>query len=271
MKQHQVSLLGCGWLGMPLAEFLIKNDFKVKGSTTSPSKISSLRDIEVEAFLILLEETGCEGFVEAFLSDSETLVIAIPPGLRKNPKSDYVAKMNHLVPYVETSSIKNVLFISSTSVYQDNEFFPITTEKREFYAETNVAKQLLEVERLFSENSNFRTTILRFSGLFDAKRHPAQYLSGRKGIKNPKAPVNLIHQSDAIRVIHQLVTQQKWGDVYHAATTPHPTKKDYYTNVCSDMGIAPPIYDEAAESLGKVIVSTKLIESLDFEFEVTLE
>lgn len=271
MRQHQISILGCGWLGLPLAEHLIKNDFKVKGSTTSQSKISEMRDQDIEAFLIVLEETEVQGFPEAFLSESDTLIIAVPPGLRKNPRSDYVSKIKHLIPFIEVSSIENVLFIGSTSVYLDNQFFPITTEAREFYADTLVAKQLLEAEQTLMENKNFNTTILRFSGLFDEKRHPAKYLSGRSGIKNPDAPVNLIHRTDCIRIIAQLIIQEKWNDVFHAATEPHPKKIEYYTNVCHRMNIPPPKYDMEAPSQGKIIVSTKLMNALDFDFKVTLE
>ena len=263
--------MGCGWLGVPLANHLIKNDYKVKGSTTSQSKISELRDQGIEAFLIKLEEAEVEGFIEAFLTDSQTLIIAVPPGLRKNPKSDYVSKIKALIPAIEESSIEQVLYISSTSVYLDLPFFPITTEAREFWAETSVAKQLLEVEQLLQNTSDFKTTVLRFSGLFDAKRHPASYLSGRKNIKNPDAPVNLIHQTDCIRLIHQILEQEKWGKTYHAATTPHPSKKEYYTRVCNGMGIAPPHFDESAQSIGKIIVSTKVMDDLDFQFKVELQ
>ena len=272
MKHHQISILGCGWLGFSLAQFLLNHDFKIKGSTTSQSNISRFRDEGIEAFLITLKEEEIIGFVEAFLSKSETLIIAIPPGLRKHPKSNFVAKIKQLIPYIAKSSVKNVLLISSTSVYLDSEYFPVTTEKREFYADTNIAKQLLETEQLLlSSHASFKTTVLRFSGLFDASRHPARMLSGRKGLKNPDAPVNLIHKTDCIHIIHRLIAGNKWGEVFHASTTPHPKKKDYYTKICQSMGIAPPSYDMQTPSVGKTIVSTKLMDSLDYTFEVTLE
>ena len=34
MKENKIGVLGCGWLGFPLAKDLIKQGFKVKGSTT---------------------------------------------------------------------------------------------------------------------------------------------------------------------------------------------------------------------------------------------
>lgn len=37
-----ISVLGCGWLGLPLAKHLIDSGFMVKGSIRSSSKISDL-------------------------------------------------------------------------------------------------------------------------------------------------------------------------------------------------------------------------------------
>ena len=38
----KISILGCGWLGFPLAKSLVEKGFSVKGSTTSENKLSIL-------------------------------------------------------------------------------------------------------------------------------------------------------------------------------------------------------------------------------------
>ena len=48
----KISILGCGWLGLPLAKALIGNGFSVKGSTTSYEKISGLEQGGITTFLI---------------------------------------------------------------------------------------------------------------------------------------------------------------------------------------------------------------------------
>ena len=47
-----VSIMGCGWLGFPLAEYLIKKKYSVKGSTTSAEKIDKLLAAGIDAFII---------------------------------------------------------------------------------------------------------------------------------------------------------------------------------------------------------------------------
>ncbi|WP_258929290.1 hypothetical protein [Flavobacterium davisii] len=46
MKRQKISLLGCGWLGLPLAESLIKKGYEIKGSTTNLDKIPLLKQKE---------------------------------------------------------------------------------------------------------------------------------------------------------------------------------------------------------------------------------
>ena len=50
MNQKSISILGCGWLGLPLARQLIKLGYSVKGSTTSPEKIQILKGSQIDGY-----------------------------------------------------------------------------------------------------------------------------------------------------------------------------------------------------------------------------
>jgi len=78
----QISILGCGWLGLPLAKALLENGFLVKGSTTSVGKLSVLKNLGIQAFQIELSETKIQGEVDSFLENSKILIIDVPPKLR---------------------------------------------------------------------------------------------------------------------------------------------------------------------------------------------
>ena len=47
-----ISILGCGWLGEPLAISLLEAGYSVKGSTTTESKLATLEASQIEAYLI---------------------------------------------------------------------------------------------------------------------------------------------------------------------------------------------------------------------------
>jgi len=208
--------------------------------------------------------------MQSFLGDSELLIINIPPGLRRNPEADFVAKIKHLIPHIERSDIQKVLFISSTSVFADEEGFPSITSDTLPNATSNAGKQLIAVEELLRNNSNFESTILRFGGLFDVRRHPATMLSKRNGVKNPKAPVNLIHLDDCIGIIQKIITTDSWNTVFNAAYPDHPEKVVYYSKVCEQLGLPVPDYDFQTLSKGKVINNTHIINFLDYSFQVGL-
>jgi UDP-N-acetyl-D-mannosaminuronate dehydrogenase len=60
INEKNISILGCGWLGLPLAKGSIGKGISVKGSTTSPNKISILEKSEF-ILLIALEADRISG------------------------------------------------------------------------------------------------------------------------------------------------------------------------------------------------------------------
>ncbi|HSN48981.1 MAG TPA: hypothetical protein VLR29_09485, partial [Flavobacterium sp.] len=125
----QISILGCGWLGLPLAKALLENGFTVNGSTTSRDKLLVLKNFGIQAFKIELSETKIQGEVDSFIENSKILIIDIPPKLRGISEENFVSKIKNVIPFIEKSTVENVLFISSTSVYGDDNM--IVTEETE--------------------------------------------------------------------------------------------------------------------------------------------
>ena len=261
---NQISILGCGWLGLPLANFLIKSGFVVKGSTTNLDKISILENNKIQAFQIELSEIEIKGEIDSFLKNSEILIIDIPPKLRGVSSENFVKKIQNLIPFIEKYKIKKVLFISSTSVYSDKN--KIITEQTKPNPETESGKQLLETETILQSNTNFKTTVIRFGGLIGEDRHPIHFLTGRKNIENPEAPINLIHQKDCIGIIKAVIEQNCFGEIFNAVAPFHPTRKDYYSKKAQQLNILAPKFEVEKNTSGKIIRSDKLITELNYNF-----
>jgi len=249
----QISVLGCGWLGLPLAKMLIAQGYAVKGSTTSPDKVSVLTGAGITPYIIDLNSPHAES-VTPFLQGSDILIINIPPG-RKTATVPYPEKMQFLLPHIIRANIKKVLFVSSTSVYADAFPFPVITESTPTVSESG--NELLEAEQVFVSSDDLKTTIVRFSGLIGAGRHPVHHLSGRKDIANPDAPVNLIDLSPACLMISRIIEREAWGQVFLGADVNHPTRKDYYTGMAKTLGLALPEFTNETPSTGKIISSEK--------------
>ena len=257
---RQVSIIGCGWLGFPMATQLISDGFAVKGSTTTVAKLAILESAGIISYLIDLNEDNPQ--LDDFLHGSEILIVNIPPQLRKDPSRNYVEKIGKLLPFLQNSSVSKVLFVGSTSIYADDN--TIVTEETVPNPPTESGRQLLEAEKLLFDNPHFKTTSVRFSGLIGGDRHPVKFLAG-KPISDAEAPVNLIHQSDCIGIILAIILQNSWNEIYNASYPEHPTRIDYYSQKAVEYQLEPPL-SKPGQSNGKIISSEKLASELGYRF-----
>lgn len=267
----KISILGCGWLGKELAKKLKTQDHEVRGSVTSMEKMIELRKEGIIPYQLKLFEKGIQGDIRSFLSGSEVLVISVPPGLRSDLKVNFVRKIKSLLTYIENAQPKKVIFTSSTSVYEDKEDFPEYTEEAPTDNSNDRAIQLHNSELLFLNNPKLDVTVLRFGGLIGGKRHPVKFLSGKKGIKNPEAPINLVHRDDCIAAIESIMSSKgKTSPIYNLVYPEHPSKEDYYTAIAKKMNLEPPEFDHSKPSKGKIISSDKIQKELKFEFKTSI-
>ncbi|WP_020528222.1 SDR family oxidoreductase [Flexithrix dorotheae] len=256
-----VSILGCGWLGLPLAKKLVSLDYSVKGSSTSAEKLNSLKASGISPFLISISEDEVEGEIKQFL-ESEILIINIPPK-RKSPGA-YVHQIQQLIPHIAASTIKNVLFISSTSVYPDTN--TLVDENCVLPPEKASGKVLLEVEKIFQSNKHFQTTVLRFAGLIGPDRNPGRFLAGREIKVHPEAVVNLIYLQDCIGLIKTLLEKNIWGEVFNGCSTLHPSKAEFYTKAAILGQFNPPDFIPDPDQKFKIISNQKILSATDYSF-----
>ncbi|HBD26353.1 SDR family oxidoreductase [Flavobacterium sp.] len=272
----KISILGCGWLGLPLAKSLLSKSYEVKGSTTSESKLSVLKNAGISPFQIQLEEHQIIGNIEDFLKETAVLIIDIPPGLRREVsptlEMTFVNKVKTLIPFIEKSGIQKVVFVSSTSAYGDS--FPIVeiTEETKPNPDTESGKQLVISETLLQSNPNFKTTVIRFGGLLGDDRHPVKFLAGRTNVENPDAPVNMIQREDCIGIIEEILKQVQpdnweWNQTFNAVAPQHPTRKAYYHKKAEIFNLPLPTFAENSESKGKIISSEKIETILGYSFQ----
>jgi nucleoside-diphosphate-sugar epimerase len=261
---NKIGIIGCGWLGLPLAKSFIEDGFKVKGTTTSEEKMSLLKKERIEAFKINISENTIDGNLKSFFIDVESLIINIPPKLRGAAKENYVSKMELLHDAIKESNIRNIIFVSSTAVY--GEIDGIATENTLPKPTTESGIQLLESENIFKNDIALQTTIIRFGGLISSDRHPVTMLSKREGLENGNMSVNLIHRNDCIRIIMAVVKNEWWGQIINGVHPDHPSKREYYTHIADERGIKAPNYKLDTSNKGKVISSEYLINVKKFHF-----
>ena len=260
----QVSILGCGWLGLPLAEKLLEKHYPVKGSTTQTEKLQLLKNSGVEPYLLTLFEDRIEGDIRSFLSGSEILIIDIPPGLRSDPDRNFPLLLKNLLRELAPLPIKHILYISSTSVFPDTE--AVFEEDDHPEPDSASGKQLLQAEEMIRTEGR-ENTIVRFGGLIGPGRHPVNFLSGREHMEGGGHKINLIHLEDCIGIIAAILDQKAWNRVFHGVAPYHPTKKTYYTAIAEQRDLPLPGYMESSSGItGKEISSRKTTGILNYTF-----
>jgi nucleoside-diphosphate-sugar epimerase len=274
----KISILGCGWLGFPLAKYLIEKGHSVKGSTTSESKIALLSESRIEPFLLkflpeiepenpsLLSDyasqcpqtTILETTISNFLN-SEVLIICIPPRAGKYGEDFHVQQIQSLIQHLPSSPIQSIIYTSSTSVYPDL--------NREVNEDDEVIENhaLIKVENLLKKLPQ-NVTILRCGGLMGEERIPAKYFAG-KTINTGEIPVNYVHQEDVIQIITMILEKDFWNETFNVVSPLHPIRKEIYLRNCEDLGFEKPIFEEPIEVIPyKIISPQKLILRTGYEF-----
>lgn len=265
-----ISILGCGWLGFPLGQSLLRQGHQIKGSTTTGNKYEILKKNGIEPYLISVPDTLNNPENDSFF-ESDVLFINVPPG-RGNPDvAKQYPKIIQLVrdrieSYTDEKSIKKVIFASSTSVYPAEEGVFCEDDADLSNTARPSGTAVLKAEQILLESSSFGTVVLRFGGLYGYDRHPIKFLAGKKNVPSPLKPVNLIHQDDCINIIEEVLKNESFTGVYNAVSDGHPPRKTLYQSAAKHFDVEPPTFDKDSESKNRVISNKKLKKELDYTF-----
>ncbi|MBB6240362.1 nucleoside-diphosphate-sugar epimerase [Pedobacter sp. AK013] len=259
-----VSILGCGWFGLALAKKLTRLSYTVKGSTTSQEKLAILQSEDIQPFLVNFTAEAVVADPRFF--ETETLFICIPPKRNSTELLDYPQKIRSILTAAKDKS-RHVVLISSTSVYGDEN--KTVNETSEPNPDTDSGRVVLAAEILFKELFPENCTVIRFAGLIGPDRNPGRFFAGKNNIPNGLAPVNLIHQTDAVGVAVKLLEKQAFGRTYNACSPNHPAKMDFYTHAAESTGLQVPNFI-AEKKDWKIVESINVYKYLDYEFKIAI-
>lgn len=254
-----ISVMGCGWFGFPLAKELVSLGYSVKGSTTSPNKIDSIAGAGIEPYLVKLGEES-DTLID-FLN-SKSLVLNVPPG--KSTHEVYRKNMIDLANKVANSQVKKVIFISSTSVYPN---------KGGIVAESDAANiktprsgiTMLEIENVWNQLKSQKVNVVRFAGLYGPERNPGRFLAG-KTTNGSSNPINMIHLDDCIGIITKLIKSDYLNETFNACAPGHPSREEFYNLAASKFGYDQPDFQPPHSTDSKIVSSEKLTEITGYQF-----
>ena len=257
MQTKTISILGCGYLGLPVARELIAKGWRVRGSTTRKRKLVTLVEAGIEPYLLHLDPTVQGPALDDFFR-SEHMLINFPPGRRRPDVESFlpeaiqalIARMHH---------VRHVVFASSTSVYASGN----VDETDDALPSGPSGRALRQAETLLMASGKFTTTTLRLGGLYGYTRPPGRFL---RTVRNGAAPVNLVHRDDAVAVMLRVIEQPGAGRVFNVVADHHPRKEDFYRQAAQWLDRPPPEVRYEKTVPGKCVSNHRLKQELGYRF-----
>jgi len=272
MTDTAVSILGCGWLGRPLAQRLIDHDVRARGSTTTPEKMDALREDGIDPYRLVLDPDLSGEDTAAFFT-SPILVLNVPP---PRGADDVRARHRRQIDAVRSAAAEGevewILFASSTGVYPSVERTVTEADQPPGQPDAlpgsrrSTGRAVLAAEKRLMDDPAVATTVVRFGGLYGDDRHPGRFLAGRTNVGRPEAPVNLIHRDDCVALLRTLLQQNARDEVFNACADAHPTRQAVYTRAAEVLGLEPPTFDDTDTTTGKVVDNQKVKDQCGYQF-----
>lgn len=228
MQKEQITLIGCGWLGLPLCEKLSALGHTIVTTTNTQDKNVDLAKKFKTYLFDITKNTP-----EQELLESGLLIYTIPPlGL---------GEVESFFKSIDEN--KKIIFISSTAVYGKNQ--GEVSEKSSFAPNTKNAQVLREAES-YLKNHFKNLTIVRPGGLYGEKRHPVYFLVGKTNITSGDEYLHLVHRDDCVKAITKIIELDLLGEDFNLVSDLRILKKDYYTKMAKILSLNPPQYDSQA-------------------------
>jgi nucleoside-diphosphate-sugar epimerase len=253
-KTFSVGIIGCGWLGKALAASLLEQGVSVLATSSQQSNVEQLHGQGIEAQQLLLP-SNIKQLGQHDIFTQQCLVIAITPKFRQG-QTDYGIKVEQLVDAAkERGIVQRIILLSSTAVYQGLEGLVDENSKLNLAESSSVEKApILHTAEQAVLNFHRQGNILRLAGLVGPERHPGKFLLAKRTLKSSSAPVNLIHQQDAVGLILSLLTSTSPQGIFNGVSDTHVTKAIYYQAAAKSLGLELPTL-----SNDKVLDSTRIV------------
>lgn len=226
-----ISIIGCGWLGMDLAKTL-------KSTHTVYCYQRRQQPLEEELIGAYLPRAN-----DPFWQ-SEYFVLSL------STKDDYLESIKNFLELIPQKS--TLLLMSSTSVYLGynetvDETYPVLHTSLSFEAEQLV------------QTVHPHVIILRLGGLMGEDRIAGQWQNSTRTY--PDGPVNYVHKEDLLKIIPQSFSLEP--GIYNVVAPLHPLRSEVHAKNARHFGYAPKTFESTSKRL---VNGEKLVRALDYRF-----
>lgn len=218
----RVLIVGCGYVGLSLAEHLAGQRHEVWGLRRSWSGVSGTAPSEIRRVSgDVTDPASLRGMPPAF--DWVVNCVSAGGGDAAEYRRVYFDGTRHLLDWLSgASSLRRYVYTSSTGVYPQNDGSEVD-ETSPVEPASPTGRILVETERLLLEAAGqrgFPAVILRLSGIYGPGRGYwlRQFLAGEARLEGDGSRVlNMIHRDDVVGAIEVALERGRNGEIYNAS------------------------------------------------------
>lgn len=244
-------IMGCGFLGRPLAKALIELGIEVHGSTRSSDHAIDLAGMGIRPALLSVTQKLTFAALSPLLDGRPLDVIyLIPPGKpdeHTSPHDIVIGGITNTLATLRHANVRRAILVSSTAVYgspePDSQVDEVTdasasvmtvTPDTPAIADNPRARLLLQGEDLWRQAGE-PYHILRLCGLYGPRRIVglSAIQQGAPIAGNPAALLNLIHVDDAVSLLLHMLAAQKIAPVELGSDTQPIARQTYYNHLAA--------------------------------------
>ena len=236
----RVLILGCGYVGLPLGEELVRQGHEVFGVRRSAETNLALERVGIRP---LVADLTRRSDLARLPAPFEWVVNTVSAGRggEVDYRQVYLDGTQNLLDWLASAPPKKYVYTSSTSVYGQTDGSQIT-EADTAKPPNETGRILLATEELLlraAREREFPAVILRVAGIYGPGRGYwfRQYREGQARIEGQGQRVlNMIHRDDLVRIIITALEQGRPGEIYNAVDDEPVTQLEFFRWLAETLG-----------------------------------
>lgn len=229
-------IVGCGYVGFPLAAELTRQGHEVFGLRRSASSDAALQAAGIKPLQADITQPDS---LSKLPRDFDWVVncVASGGGGVEEYRQLYLQGMRNLIAWLMPGAATNrprLVYTSSTGVYGQNDG-SLVDETSPTEPATETAKVLVETEKFLlaaGREKKFSAMILRAAGIYGPERGYLlkQFLRGEARLEGAGTrTLNMIHRTDLIRAIIAALKVGQAGQIYNAVDDEPVSQLEFFT------------------------------------------
>ena len=265
----RIAVIGCGYVGSAVANLWHRLGEDVTVTTTTPNKTEVLNTIASE--VVVLDGNNLAGLKD-LVTNKDVVLLSVGAKQRtlETYQQAYLATANNVMAAIRaTGNVRQLIYTGSYGIL-GNQKNTIVDETAIPNPRSEFGEILAKTERvLLSSPSEFKTCILRLSGIYGPGRELTKIYSRVAGTTRPgkgEDYTNWVHLDDIVGAIDFAKRKQLHG-IYNLASEVMTTK-EFFTKLFETHNLPNVIWDESQPSNRSynMKLSSQKIKDTGYEF-----